>query len=128
MEILKVSAFALIAVVMIVLIKQEKKEIGVTISIFASVVFAVYAIIKLEDVVKLIFDLVENAGVNAKYLEIILKVVGIAYIIELTKDVCVDSGESALGSKVEMAGKIIIVSMTIPIITGVIEVINKLLI
>lgn len=128
MEILKVSAFALIAVVMIVLIKQEKKEIGVTISIFTTVVFAVYAIIKLEDVVNLIFDLVENAGVNAKYLEIILKVVGIAYIIELTKDVCVDSGESALGSKVEMTGKIIIVSMTIPIITGVIEVINKLLI
>lgn len=128
MEILKVSAFALIAVVMIVLIKQEKKEIGVTISIFASVIFAVYAVLKLEDVVNLIFDLVENAGVNAKYLEIILKVVGITYIIELTKDVCIDSGESALASKVEMAGKIMIVSMTIPIITGVIEVINKLLI
>ena len=128
MEILKVSAFALIAVVMIVLIKQEKKEIGVTISIFASVIFAVYAVLKLEDVVNLIFDLVENAGVNAKYLEIILKVVGIAYIIELTKDVCVDSGESALASKIEMTGKIMIVSMTIPIITGVIEVINKLLI
>ena len=128
MEILKVSAFALIAVIMIVLIKQEKKEIGVAISIFASVIFAVYAVLKLEDVADLIFDLVENAGVNAKYLEIILKVVGIAYIIELTKDVCVDSGESALASKVEMTGKITILCMTIPIITGVIEVINKLLI
>ena len=128
MEILKISAFALIAVIMIVLIKQEKKEIGVTISIFAAVIIAVYAIIKLEDVVSLVFNLVENSGVNAKYLEIIIKVVGIAYIIELTKDVCIDSGETALGSKVEMAGKIIIMSMTIPIITGVIEIINKLLI
>lgn len=127
MEILKISAFALIATVVIVLIKQEKKEIGVTISIFAAVILAAYAIVKLDDVVSLIYELVSKAGVNAKYLEIILKVVGIAYIIELTKDVCVDSGETALGSKVEMAGKIMIMSMTIPIITGVIEVINKLI-
>jgi len=128
MEILKISAFALVASVIIVLIKQEKKEIGVTISIFAAVVIAVYAIVKLEDIVKLIFDLAENAGVNSKYLEIILKVVGIAYIIELTKDVCVDSGETALAGKVEMAGKIMIVASTLPIISGVVEVVNKLLI
>ena len=128
MEILKMSAFALIATIVIVLIKQEKKEIGVTISIFAAVVIAVYAVIKLEDIVNLIFKLAENAGVNAKYLEIILKVVGIAYIIELTKDVCVDSGETALAGKVEMAGKIMIVASTLPIISGVVEVINKLLI
>ena len=128
MEILKISAFALVATVIIVLIKQEKKEIGVTISIFVAVIIAVYGIIKLEDIVNLIFDLAKNAGVNAKYLEIILKVVGIAYIIELTKDVCVDSGETALASKVEMTGKIMIVASTIPIISGVIEVINKLLI
>lgn len=128
MEILKISAFALIATIVIVLIKQEKKEIGVTISIFAAVIIAVYGIIKLEDIVNLIFDLAENAGVNAKYLEIILKVVGIAYIIELTKDVCVDSGETALAGKVEMTGKIMIVASTLPIISGVVEVINKLLI
>lgn len=127
MEILKVSAFTLIAVVMIVLIKQEKKEIGVPISIFVAVALAIYAIIKLENVVQLVFDLIDNTGVNTKYLEIILKVIGISYIIEITKDVCIDSGESALGLKVEMAGKIMIVSMTIPIITGVIEVINKLI-
>jgi len=128
MEILKISAFALIATVVIVLIKQEKKEIGVTISIFAAAVIAIYGIIKLEDIVNLIFDLAKNAGVSSKYLEIILKVVGIAYIIELTKDVCVDSGETALAGKVEMAGKIMIVASTVPIISGVVEVINKLLI
>ncbi len=127
MEILKIAAFAIVAVILIVLIKQEKKEIGVIISIFAAVAISVYMILKLDDVISLIYNLIDKSGVNSKYLEIIIKVVGISYIIELTKDVCVDSGETALGSKVEMAGKIIIVSMTIPIITGVIEVINKLI-
>ena len=127
MEILKMSAFALMAVVIIVLIKQEKKEIGVTISILAAVILAIYAILQLNDIVDLLFDLISRVGVNAKYLEIILKVVGIAYIVELTKDVCIDSGETALGSKVEMTGKIVMVAMTIPIITSVVEVINKLI-
>ena len=127
MEILKMSAFALMAVIIIVVIKQEKKEIGIIISIFAAVVLSVYAIVQLNDIVSLLFDLISNVGVNAKYLEIILKVVGIAYIVELTKDVCVDSGETALGAKVEMTGKIVMVAMTIPIITGVVEVINKLI-
>ena len=126
MEILKIAAFAIVAVVLIVLIKQEKKEIGVIISIFAAVAISVYTILKLDDVISLIYNLIDKSGVNSKYLEIIIKVVGISYIIELAKDVCIDSGETALGTKVEMAGKIIIVSMTIPIITGVIEVINKL--
>jgi len=127
MEILKMSAFALMAVIIIVVIKQEKKEIGVIISIFAAVVLAVYAMLKLNDIVNLLFELISKVGVNAKYLEVILKVVGIAYIVELTKDVCVDSGETALGAKVEMTGKIVMVGMTIPIITGVAEVINKLI-
>ena len=127
MEILKMSAFALMAVVIIVLIKEQKKEIGVTVSIVATIILASYAILKLNDIVTLLYSLIQNTGVNAKYLEIILKVIGIAYIVELTKDVCVDSGETALGSKVEMTGKILITAMTLPIITGIIDVINKLI-
>ncbi len=127
MEILKLSAFTIIALVLIVLVKKQSKELGVTFSIFVTVIIASYGIIKLNDVISLLYNLIENSGINAKYLEVILKVVGIAYIVELTKDVCVDSGESALGSKVEIAGKIVITAMTIPIVIGVIDVINKLI-
>ena len=127
MEILKMSVFALVAVVVIVLIKQERKEIGVVISITSAVILATYAILILNDIVNLIYDLTSKVGINGKYLEIILKVVGIAYIVELTKDVCIDSGETAIGAKVEMTGKILITAMTIPIITGIVEVINKLI-
>lgn len=127
MEVLKISGFAIVSVVIIVLIKQEKKEIGVVISIVAAVLVAAYAILKLDDVVNLIYSLTTKAGINVKYLEVILKVVGISYMVEFTKDVCIDAGEKALGSKVEMAGKVMIVAMTLPVITSVIEVINKLI-
>ena len=127
MEVLKISAFAIISLVLIVLIKEEKKEIGVLCSITATVVLAIYAIVKLNDIVDLLNNLISKSGINTKYLEIVLKVVGLAYIIEFTKDICVDSGETALGNKVEVAGKILITVITIPMITSIVEVINKLI-
>ena len=127
MEVLKISAFVIVATVLIVLVKQEKKEIGIVISILVAVLITTYGILKLDDIISLIYNLTSKTGINIKYFEIILKVVGIAYIVELTKDVCIDAGETALGSKVEMTGKIMIVAMTLPIITGIVEVLNKLI-
>lgn len=127
MEVLKISAFAIVATVLIVLVKQEKKEIGIVISILVAVLITTYGILKLDDIISLIYNLTSKTGINIKYFEIILKVVGIAYIVELTKDVCIDAGETALGSKVEMTGKIMIAAMTLPIITGIVEVLNKLI-
>lgn len=127
MEVLKISAFAIVATVLIVLVKQEKKEIGIVISILVAVLITTYGILKLDDIISLIYNLTSKTGINVKYFEIILKVVGIAYIVELTKDVCIDAGETALGSKVEMTGKIMIAAMTLPIITGIVEVLNKLI-
>lgn len=57
MEVLKLSSFAIISTVLIVLVKQEKKEIGVVISILGAVLITVYAMLKLDDVVSLIYDL-----------------------------------------------------------------------
>ena len=127
MEVLKISAFVIVATVLIVLVKQEKKEIGIVISILVAVLITTYGILKLDDIISLIYNLTSKTGINVKYFEIILKVVGIAYIVELTKDVCIDAGETALGSKVEMTGKIMIAAMTLPIITGIVEVLNKLI-
>ena len=127
MEVLKISAFVIVATVLIVLVKQEKKEIGIVISILVAVLITTYGILKLDDIISLIYNLTSKTGINIKYFEIILKVVGIAYIVELTKDVCIDAGETALGSKVEMTGKIMIAAMTLPIITGIVEVLNKLI-
>ena len=127
MEVLKISAFAIVATVLIVLVKQEKKEIGIVISILVAVLITTYGILKLDDIISLIYNLTSKTGINIKYFEIILKVVGIAYIVELTKDVCIDAGATALGSKVEMTGKIMIAAMTLPIITGIVEVLNKLI-
>lgn len=58
MEVLKLSAFAIISVVLIVLIKQEKKEIGLVIGIIVAVIVATYGILKLDEVINLLYSLI----------------------------------------------------------------------
>lgn len=47
-------------------------------------------------------------GLNSDYIMLIFKVVGIAYIIQLAAQICTDAGESAIASKVELAGRVMI--------------------
>ena len=68
-----------------------------------------------------------RANVDSMHLSIVLKVIGIAYITEFGSQVCRDAGESAIASKIELGGKIIILSLTVPILAALIEVILQIL-
>lgn len=68
-----------------------------------------------------------NAKVNIVYVETILKIIGIAYIVEFSAQITKDAGQGAIASKIELAGKIMILAMAIPILTVMIETIIKLI-
>ncbi len=71
--------------------------------------------------------LAKEANVNMVYLETILKIIGIAYIAEFASQITKDAGQGTLASKIELAGKIIILAMAIPILTVMIETILNLI-
>lgn len=68
-----------------------------------------------------------NAKVNIIYVETILKIIGIAYIAEFAAQITKDAGQGAMASKIELAGKILILAMAIPILTVLIETIIQLI-
>ena len=123
MDIFKIIGFVLVALILIVILEKTNKEYAMVVTIISSVVILAFALLKLDSVISLLDDLVTNSGINKDYLKVLLKVTGIAYIVELTKNICVDSGSSSLATKVELAGKISIVVLTIPIISNVISVV-----
>jgi stage III sporulation protein AD len=68
-----------------------------------------------------------NAHVNMIYVETILKIIGIAYIAEFGAQITKDAGQGAIASKIELGGKVLILSMAIPILTVIIETIISML-
>jgi stage III sporulation protein AD len=77
------------------------------------------------DQVKYVFTLLsyiaDQAQVEPVYFKTILKIIGIAYIAEFGAQLIRDAGLNSLASKVELAGKLFILMLAIPIVTAVIE-------
>ena len=124
MDIFKVVAFSLVATILIVLIKEQRKEIALMLTIIASIWIIVFAIDEISQIINLLSNLTEKSGINKDYLMIIIKVTGIAYIVEFGKNICQDAGQSAIATKLEMAGKVAIVSLSIPILSALLTVLS----
>jgi stage III sporulation protein AD len=82
---------------------------------------------KITNVISLLKDISEKSGVNNSFLKILIKMTGIAFLSEFAISICKDSGEAAIASKIEIGTKAIIISMSIPIIYNLLEVILKIL-
>ena len=66
-------------------------------------------------------------SVNGQFLGILLKITGIAFLTEFAVSVCKDSGETAIASKVDLGGKVIIIAISSPIISSLLETVVKVL-
>ncbi len=127
MEIVQIVGFAIIVTVIGTVLKQIKPEIAIQLSILAGVTIFLLVMDKIRLIIDLLQKLAEQANVSSYYLFIVLKIVGVAYLAELGCQICRDAGENALATKVEIAAKIFVVVLAIPIIVAITESMMKLL-
>lgn len=127
MDIIKIIGVGLIALIIIVIIKQYKPEFAMYVSIAAGAIIIFMVLDKVLGIITLLTNLSKKSGINAEYLSILLKITGIAVLTEFAVSICKDAGESAIASKVDFGGKIIVISMSIPIISALLEVILKII-
>ncbi len=126
MEIFKVVGFAIISVILIVLLKEERKDIALVLMVVSGVIIMLFALSKITPIIDMLNTLINNSGISKDFLVIILKITGIAYIVEFGKNICIDAGQTAIATKLELAGKIIIVSLSLPLIASLVNVLTGL--
>ena len=125
--IIKIIGIGLVALIIIILLKQYKPEFAIYISLLAGVLILLLVMDQLTQVISLLQSLASKASINSTFLAILLKITGIAFLAEFAVSVCKDSGEGAIASKIEIGSKIIIIAMSIPIISSLLEIILKIL-
>jgi len=125
-EVFKIVSFAIVSIVLIILLKQQKPEIALLLTIVVAVSILFIAVDKLSGIFELLETLVAKSGINKNFLSIILKITVIAYIVEFGKNICVDAGQSSIATKLEMAGKVIIVCLSLPIISSLVNILTGL--
>lgn len=127
MDILKIVGVGIVATTLSVILKQQKPEFAVQVSIVAGIVILSFVIDELSYVVKVLEDLSRRADLDSIYFSTVLKVVGIAYIAEFGSQISRDAGESSIASKIELGAKVIIMMMSVPILVSILDLIIKII-
>ena len=126
-DVIKIIGIGLLALIIIVILKQYKPEFAIYVSMIAGVLILVLAIQKLTGIINLLQSLANKTYINKSFLSILLKITGIAFITEFAVSICSDAGEKAIASKIEIGSKVIIIAMSIPIITSLLELVTEIL-
>ena len=127
MDIIKIVGIGLIALIIIVIIKQYRPEFALYVSLMAGVLIVVLILDKMGAIIELLTNLSNKTAINNEFLVLLIKITGIAFLTEFAVSICKDSGETAVANKVDLGGKVIIISMSIPIIASLLETIIRIL-
>lgn len=127
MEIAKVIGIGIVGGILAVAVKKTNPELGMQVSIAAGVIVFCLVLGYLAQAVNFIRSFAEQYGALYQGTLVLLKVIGIAYLCEFGVQVLKDAGENALAVKVELAGKVIIFAVTLPLIGQFAQMVLELL-
>ena len=123
MEIARVIGIALVVTFAVVVLRPTRPELAAIVSIAGGLVVLLMFVGALGTVVQSFAQIVARTGLRSELFSAILRIIGIGYLTEFAAGICNDAGNSSMAQKVVLAGKIIILVLSIPIINNLIEIV-----
>ncbi len=118
MEIVRIALIGIVAGILVITIKQKQPEIALQVSIIAGLIIFIYVLDYIVIAIDYVKDLVNKYNIPYESIAVVLKIIGIAYICEFGVQVLKDTGENSLAGKVEIAGRVFIVVLSLPILSS----------
>ncbi|MEG1447752.1 MAG: SpoIIIAC/SpoIIIAD family protein [Oscillospiraceae bacterium] len=127
MNIFSLTGLCLTAIFVCLLLRQYRPEYSLFISLGVGAVILLSVLSDLKPIIASINDFFGRTGLPRGYITILLKSLGICYITELGTDICKDAGESAIATKLEIAGKISVIAISMPLFGDIISIVVSLI-
>ena len=126
-EFLQASAMILLAVILALILKKQGQDMAVLLSIAACCMAAVIAVNYLRPVMDFLGRLEALGNLNGGLVGILFKAVGIGLVSEIASMVCADAGNASLGKVLQILASSVILWLSLPVFTALIELIQKIL-
>ena len=126
MEIVKIIGVGFITLIITIILKEYKKEYA----IFSVLIGGCIILFLSFDILKNIIEFIERLSKNTYYdnfISLLLKITGISILTEYAISICKDAGESAIANKIDFGGKLLVISLSIPVISTALESLTSLL-
>ena len=127
MEIVRIVAAGLVSAILAITIRKEAPQFGLALSLAASALIFFMALPMLAEKMFVMLDLARFVQADMAYVTIIFRIIGIAYIAEFGAQVCSDAGEGAIAARIAMGAKVLIMSVSVPVLMSLIDIINTML-
>ena len=127
MNIIGIAGLALCVAVVALMLRRYHQEYAMLLSIAAGIVILIMIFANIAPAFKQVGALLSSAGISTEYAVILLKTLGICFLAQLAADACRDAGETALASEMELAGKISIVILSLPLFQRIAQTAVKLI-
>lgn len=127
MEILKLAAIGITASLLVLLVREHRPDIAVLIGLAAGILILFSVVNYLTEAIYALQALMDKSGIDLEILQAVLKIIGIGYITEFAAHICEDSGSRGIADKILFGGKVLILIISLPLLSAVIEIILSLL-
>ncbi len=125
--IFKIIAIGLITCVASMVVKPVRSDFAILIGIAGGLIIIAMIVNYFTGILSSIKDIISVTGLNTSLYTILLKIIGIGYLIEFSAGICSETGNPGLGDKIMLGGKLVIMVMALPIITNILNIIMELL-
>ena len=117
-ELVRICGVGIIGGMLAIMLRRERYETALVVMLVTSVIIGGQVVLGVGELLSEINNIIAECGVDIKYFSLCVKAVGLAYVSQLGAEILRDAGEGAIASKVEAAGKISILLLTMPVITS----------
>lgn len=127
MDIYKIAVIGLVGATLSMLMKNYRPEFSLYVVIATVLIMFAMILYRLTTVLDFLESVYQQISYGRNFFTILLKVLAVAYIADFVGQVCKDAGESAIADKVELAGKVMIFYLAVPVMMTVLELVNRML-
>lgn len=127
MDIIKIVGIGLISLIIILILRQYKPEFAIYASLIAGIAILLISLTQISGILDLLKSISSKANINNQFITLLLKITGIAFLTEFAVSISSDCGETAIANKIDIGGKVLIIAISIPIISALLETILKVI-
>ncbi len=127
MEYIKILAVGFVTLFAVLLVRQIRSDFAIIIGVAGSIIMLILISDQIASIIGYLNEVLLKTKINPSIVSCLFKIIGIGYIAEFSSSICNDAGCGSIGEKILFYGKIAILGLSIPIITGLIDLVIGLL-
>lgn len=127
MDIVKIIGIGFLTLIITIILKEYKKEYAIYAVLIGGLIIIFYSMDTIKFIIDFINTLSNNQNYNREFISLLLKITGISILTEYAVSICKDSGENSIANKIDFGGKVIVISLSIPVMQTTLTTLTKLL-